>query len=223
MLKVLKKLLKRILKMLKIGSTEIATSATVTKDGTDIAKVDKEGTVVWEKANGNPNPVWSANKTITAQYEGEDGLTHKFSATFQNNQIVGFTYYGDSPGTFYPLTYNSTNGFTGVVGAYWYDTHDTNIPMNEFLLTFVVNDPLKLRIIANYWEDNPIAMGGIIQNDLRYDKNTNKFSGAAAADYPSGYSYVNGDRLGIYATEDGGLKLGIGNSNAGIVSVMHYS
>ncbi|MDR0580198.1 MAG: hypothetical protein LBG21_06310 [Campylobacteraceae bacterium] len=219
MFKFFKELLKGVLKMLKIGNTEITTSSTVTKNSTDVTVVKAGETTVWEKATGNPNPVWNKNTTLTAQYIGEDGLTHSFYVTTSGDTIgtLGYMgYYGMGGSGTSRLAYTN-NIFMGSISISWYDLETDALTINQFYL------PSTFGLAVMFWEDNPVGMGGIIQNNLEYDPNTNKFSGAAVADYPSSYTQITGDRLGIYATEDGGIRLGIGRSSGGGVGTMYYS
>ncbi|MDR0579052.1 MAG: hypothetical protein LBG21_00400 [Campylobacteraceae bacterium] len=170
-------------------------------------------------------PAWSANKTITAQYQGEDGLTHSFYVTTSGNSIstLGYMgYHGNGGSQSVRLTYTN-KGFKGNLNARWYDVQNSIFAENQFYLAPLSNNNYTLDLLVKYWTDNQAGMGGIISNDLRYDPNTNKFYGKVEADYPSSYTYISGDRLGILSTNDGGIKLAIGRSSDKKIVEYYYS
>lgn len=111
--------------MLKIGNMEIPTSATVTKNGTDVTIVKVENAIVWEKAQKKQISSWLIiedntlyiNKEVVS-YQGTAevaGVITCNDGIFTGVSVVHFTY--DGFNTFFALSSNGTNKITAFYGS----------------------------------------------------------------------------------------------------------
>jgi hypothetical protein len=211
MLKALKKLIERILKMLKYKDTEIPTSATVTKNGTDVTTVKKDNTTVWEKQTGNPNPIWTKNSSAKV------GSTPKFIIDVTGGSFIVVMNLARIGGT--PIAFSPT-GFTGDTIVDWEDSY--SYATNMFRLSSRFNNDWGIFLTVLYDAENPFyGDGGRISNNLVYNPNTNKFTGSLGGNYPNwGDGGGAEEYFGIHSTADGGVQAVYGISTNG--SDMQY-
>jgi hypothetical protein len=211
-LKLIKKLFGRILKMLKIGSTEIETSNTITKDSTDVATVRAGETTVWEKATGNPNPVWSGDSLL--HYNSDTPIFGLWRS--QDFKGIGVSCYHAEPTNFLNYT---PEGFTGQTSTTWVNT-EFGFYENTFTLKPDALNKYKIIAEIDYNVYNPHYDFGILSCTLEYNPVTKKFSGQIVAGFPSADNAMSIEVLIIRSTDDGGIKVIYGVSYEG--EIIHY-